>query len=146
MRLTISSLCSVKLIYQYLQLRKEVDGADPWLEDIDTFLNSSTRFTIALASQKENLLCMEVGGTSQVKVKNLVAQDSCFYFCYSQTTSRSIKASWNEDYIDLLHVDPQNLPIPYKCLRGWWRAELLLKRQIDICILSSVIKGKPKKQ
>ena len=49
MRLTISSLCSVKLIYQYLQLRKEVDGADPWLEDIDTFLNSSTRFTIALA-------------------------------------------------------------------------------------------------
>ena len=70
------------------------------------FLNSSTRFTIALAKQKDNLLCMEVGGTSQVKVQNVVAQDSCFYFYYSQTSSRSTKASWTEDYIDLFHIDP----------------------------------------
>ena len=35
MRLTISSLCSVQPICQYLQLRKEEDVADSWFEDID---------------------------------------------------------------------------------------------------------------
>ena len=38
MRLTISSLCSVQPICQYLQLRKEEDGADSWFEDIDNWI------------------------------------------------------------------------------------------------------------
>ena len=38
MHLTISSLCSVQLISQYLQLRKEEDGADPWLGNIDNWI------------------------------------------------------------------------------------------------------------
>ena len=135
MRLTISSLCSVKLIYQYLQLRKEVDGVDPWLEDIDTFLNSSTRFTIALARQKENLLCMEVGGTSQVKVKNLVAKILVFIFVIFRLLQGVSKPAGMKTILTCSMQTPQNLPIPYKCLRGWWRAELLLKRQIDISIL-----------
>ena len=139
MHLTISSLCSVQLIYQYLQLRKEEDGADPWLEDIENqiFGFKHKIYNCFSEVERESALYGSRRNQSRMVQHKYRIQwlKIVFIFVILRLFQGASKPVGLKIMLNCSIQTPQNLPIRYKCLRSWWRAELLLKRQIDISVL-----------
>ena len=63
---------------QYLQLRKEEDGTDALLEDIDNwvfeFKHKTYNWLREVERERESVQCLQEGATNQVKVDHLAVQ------------------------------------------------------------------------